>query len=478
MLFHIQDAINISADYILTESGDIRALFLSYIGTPIYNTDMNQENAFRYLILIVLINIYACFGSQAALLEAALLPEEIAVLVNKKSSESMQIGEMYINLRHIPPSNIINVSVRTSERVSREEYDKDVAGPVRKHLQKIADRGGRIKCLVTTYGIPLRVSKRKPTGILGVELEKQIEMKKRKGKELSALEKESSEDAGRKQALSGNIHKLRSEITNIKLRINHLSGRDTVAAVDSELALVLVRDYDLAGWQINPEFIGAERHMKKFAGKTLMVSRIDAPTLDLAMGLVRTAVEVETTGLSGKFYIDARGLKGKGSYGRFDEELKKTAEIIKKSKFPVVFDNHPRLFGPGEAPSAALYCGWYSLGEYIDAFEWTKGAVGYHVASSEAVSIHNKNKRYWVKSMIEKGVIATLGSVTEPYLKAFPPPSVFFQLLMSGRYSLAEVFNMSNPFLSWQMILVGDPLYNPFRNRPAINLQNYPPPPG
>jgi uncharacterized protein (TIGR03790 family) len=444
----------------------------------IYNTDMNHGNVFRYSILIFLFNICACLGSQAALIEAALLPEEIAVLVNKKSSESRQIGEMYINLRKIPPSNMIKVSVRTSERISREEYDKDIAGPLRKYLKEIADRGSRIKCLVTTYGIPLRVSKRKPTGTIGVELEKQIEMKKRKRKELSALEKESSEDAGRKQAVSEDIHKLLSEINNIQFRINHLSGRDTVAAVDSELALVLVQDYDLAGWQINPEFIGMEGRMKKFAGKTLMVSRIDAPTLDLAMGLIRTAVEVETTGLSGKFYIDARGLNGKDAYGRFDEELKRTAEIMKKSAFPVVFDNRPKLFNPGEAPSAALYCGWYSLGEYIDAFEWTKGAVGYHIASSEAVSIHDKNKRYWVKSMIEKGVIATLGPVTEPYLHAFPPPSVFFQLLMSGRYSLAEVFNMSNPFLSWQMILVGDPLYNPFRNRPAIDLQNSHPPPG
>jgi uncharacterized protein (TIGR03790 family) len=478
MLFHIQAAGNISADYILTDRGNITALFLLFIGTHIYNTGMNQGNFFRFVILMFLFNVCACFGSQAALIEAALLPEEIAVLVNKKSSESRQIGELYVNLRKIPPSNIIKVSVRISERISREEYDGDIAGPVRKSLRKIAERGGRIKCLVTTYGIPLRIAKRKPSGTPGVELEKQIAMKKRKSKELSALEKESSEDAGRKQALSGDIHKLRSEITNIRFRINHLSGRDTVAAVDSELALVLVQDYDLAGWQINPEFVGAKGSVKKFAGKTLMVSRIDAPTPELAMGLMRRAVEVEKTGLSGKFYIDARGLKGKDAYGRFDEELKRTAELMKKSKLPVVFDNRPKLFGPGEAPSAALYCGWYSLGEYIDAFEWTKGAVGYHVASSEAVSIHKKNKRYWVKSMIEKGVIATLGSVTEPYLNAFPPPSVFFQLLMSGRYSLAEVFNMSNPFISWQMILVGDPLYNPFRNRPAMNLQNAPPAPG
>jgi hypothetical protein len=59
----------------------------------------------------------------------------------------------------------------------------------------------------------------------------------------------------------------------------------------------------------------------------------------------------------------------------------------------------------------------------------------------------------------------------------FPPPSVFFPLLMSGEYTLAEVFAMSNSLLSWQMILVGDPLYNPFRKEPAFIIENLPLPP-
>jgi uncharacterized protein (TIGR03790 family) len=124
--------------------------------------------------------------------------------------------------------------------------------------------------------------------------------------------------------------------------------------------------------------------------------------------------------------------------------------------------------------SAALYCGWYSHKKYVDAFQWSKGAVGYHVASSEAVSLHDPKRKYWVKSMIEKGVIASIGPVKEPYLTAFPPPSIFFPLLMSGKYTLVEVFAMTNPFLSWQMILVGDPLYNPFRNNPAFVFKNSP----
>lgn len=81
----------------------------------------------------------------------------------------------------------------------------------------------------------------------------------------------------------------------------------------------------------------------------------------------------------------------------------------------------------------------------------------------------------WISRTDYEKLIA--GPVNEPYLTAFPPPSVFFPLLMSGKYTLVEVFAMTNPFLSWQMILVGDPLYNPFKNNPAFVLENPPPPP-
>jgi hypothetical protein len=66
--------------------------------------------------------------------------------------------------------------------------------------------------------------------------------------------------------------------------------------------------------------------------------------------------------------------------------------------------------------------------------------------------------------MLEKGVAATLGPVAEPYVQTFPMPDVFFGLLIDGRLSLAECYGLSTPFWSWQMVLIGDPLYRPFKN--------------
>ena len=42
---------------------------------------------------------------------------------------------------------------------------------------------------------------------------------------------------------------------------------------------------------------------------------------------------------------------------------------------------------------------------------------------------------------------------------------LFFRFLLDGYWTLAEAYALSKPFLSWQMVLIGDPLYRPFRGR-------------
>jgi hypothetical protein len=58
----------------------------------------------------------------------------------------------------------------------------------------------------------------------------------------------------------------------------------------------------------------------------------------------------------------------------------------------------------------------------------------------------------------------TLGSIVEPYLDAFPLPSQLFTLLLTGRYALVEAYYLTTPYVSWRMVLIGDPLYNPWRH--------------
>jgi uncharacterized protein (TIGR03790 family) len=250
----------------------------------------------------------------------------------------------------------------------------------------------------------------------------------------------------------------------------------TTAAVDSEMTLIIAGSYQKNGWLPNPFNLGFERLpvISRIRAKTLMVGRLDGPTPATARRLVDDALEVEKTGLSGVIYLDARGLTGQatfGSYVWFDQHLLHLSDLLKKySDLKVVLDKQPGLFPPGSCPDAALYCGWYSLANYVPAFKWNKGAVGYHVASSEATTLKKPGANVWCKRMLEEGVAATLGPVAEPYLASFPLPDQFFPLLMTGKLTLLEVYFLTVPQVSWMQVLIGDPLYRPFQNHPAIRL--------
>ncbi|HIJ77442.1 MAG TPA: TIGR03790 family protein [Deltaproteobacteria bacterium] len=150
-------------------------------------------------------------------------------------------------------------------------------------------------------------------------------------------------------------------------------------------------------------------------------------------------------------------------YAYYDASLHRAAARVRASGLmQVVLDDTERLFQPGECDDAALYCGWYSLANYIDAFKWVRGSVGFHIASQECETLRNTSSKVWCKMMLEKGIAATIGPVGEPYVQAFPVPEVFFGLLLEGKATLAECYASSSPFLSWRMVLIGDPLYKPF----------------
>jgi uncharacterized protein (TIGR03790 family) len=253
---------------------------------------------------------------------------------------------------------------------------------------------------------------------------------------------------------------------------------ETYASFDSELALVSWPGYALLRWQNNPLHYAFDSVPRDVLPQTFLVARLEAPTVEKAKALVDAALATEQSGLTGRFYIDARGMaaeKAPGSYGDFDQSLRDLAAFVREqTSIEVVLDNASKLFQEGECPDAALYCGWYSLATYIDAFDWKPGAVAWHIASGEAATLRDANSNVWCKRLLEDGVAATLGPVHEPYLPAFPRPLDFFALLLSGRYTLGEVYARTVPYQSWTMTLVGDPLYNPFKGRPAFDIDNPP----
>ena len=264
-------------------------------------------------------------------------------------------------------------------------------------------------------------------------------------------------------------------------RFSYLNGN---ASIDSELSLLWWDrgDYNVAGRMPNPMFQSRTTTQSLQSLPIVMVARLDAPTPELARHLVDQALTAEQHGLAGKFYLDAEGLKPDGgSYGFYDQSLRDLAALVRRAtSYEVRLDDTPQRFSqPGQAPDVALYIGWYRLRSYENAFSFNPGAIGYHIASGEAVSLHDPDEPGWCKNALEHGITATLGSIGEPYLDSFPAPKDFVALLLSGRYTLVEAYYLTTRYVSWRMVLVGDPLYNPWRDNgyTKVEVQPLPMPP-
>lgn len=551
---------------------------------------MKLQLAILAIITLQLLSQSACW--------ADLKPREIAIIAAQGNRGSERLAEYYAEQRGIPIENICKVVLPDGESISHEKWRWNVRPEIRKWLED-NDPNQYLRCLVTTWGVPLRIHRDKAdnpqlsryreflTGERKLRLKLLRDMVAEFGllapgvrpAELGALDdptdrndsaKERTEidelrqqlerelrqaqarirelsDEQEKQQASAKVQRYAAAIGGLQIllesmqksmpsisddasprrveferlrgmliayteqlqtqerkapsiqrdvtmldvitrargviatidwideQLKTVKKNETNSSLDSELSLVLWSDddYELLRWQPNylrPEYSNSQlRNMYP----TLMVARIDAPTLSLAKGLIDTAIKVEQEGLQGKVYIDARGI-GKldqtnvspGSYPDFDRALLITAKgMQEQTSLEVVLDKESELFQPGDCPDAALYCGWYSLGKYVDAFDWNPGAVAYHLASGEAKTLHEEDSQVWCKRMLEDGVCATIGPVFEPYLIAFPRPNEFFSLLLQGKLSLVECYYQSKPFNSWMMTLVGDPLYRPFAKR-------------
>jgi uncharacterized protein (TIGR03790 family) len=221
--------------------------------------------------------------------------------------------------------------------------------------------------------------------------------------------------------------------------------------------MVMFDEYELYRYQPNE----LKQRVFWFDVKTLMVSRLDGSSEKIALGLVEKAIAAERAGLTGSAYFDS-GKGGGGMYAKFDNYIHDTAMLVKnRTKLKVGEETTSALFQPGQCPDTVLYCGWYSLAKYVDAFDFVVGAVGYHIASFEAINLRDPQSTQWCPSMLRDGITATLGPVAEPYLHTFPRPDEFFSQLLNGK-QLVEAYYRTKPFNSWQMLLIGDPLYRPF----------------
>jgi hypothetical protein len=163
-------------------------------------------------------------------------------------------------------------------------------------------------------------------------------------------------------------------------------------------------------------------------------------------------------------YIDSRSIRDP-DYAIGDFWLREAAERFSRLGFEVVLDKNEALFKESfPMEDAAVYLGWYA--EHVAGpfrqpdFRFRPGAIAYHLHSGSAKTLRSDQEQ-WAGPLLTCGAAAVMGAVNEPYLLYTPDLQVFADRVASG-YSFGESAYFSQRVLSWQITVIGDPLYRPF----------------
>jgi len=354
---------------------------------------------------------------------AAQTGANVLLVVNTASSASETIARKYAERRDVPPDNLCAISLPVSESVAREVYEAKIEQPV---WRCIATRQlhDRVHYIVLTKGVPIRIS---GTG----------------------------------------------------------SRSGTNASVDSELTLLYRRRTGLGvpivGFVPNPYFAGAApNEVEPFTHRSYdiyLVTRLDGYTLEDALALIDRAAEATS---DGRFIFDKRQafedlmpnrwlaaaaarMKAQGLGDRV--LLDETAKVVTGESQVLGYyswgssDDSIRVrsfgltFVPGALAGMFVSTDGRTFKEPPES--WQPGGSGHRD------SLFAGSAESLMGDLIRAGATGVSGNVDEPYLDAAIRPDILFPAYARGR-NLAEAYYAAMPYLSWQTIVVGDPLCAPF----------------
>ena len=275
----------------------------------------------------------------------------------------------------------------------------------------------------------------------------------------------------------------------VPIRVAGTTGLDgTVASVDSELTLLYRKmtgkAVPVGGRVDNPYYLGSRlvRDAQRFTHRAhdiFLVSRLDAFTVDEALAVIDRAQAPVT---DGQIVLDQRG--GVATGDDWLEEAARRLEFVGFGK-QVLFDQSTK---PVRDIQPVL--GYYSWGSNDPAnrvrrlgMGFVAGSIAATYVSTDARTLQNPPDT-WVPSdswkdtralfggspqtligdLLRDGATGVAGHVAEPYLQSTVRPSILFPTYVSG-FNLIEAFYLAIPHLSWQTVVIGDPLCAPFQRK-------------
>lgn len=347
----------------------------------------------------------------------------VLVVSNARSSVSREIADYYAQKRSLSSEQAVRVDVPVADEIPRAVYEAQIERPVAQWLISHSAQD-RILYIVLTKDVPLRVN---GTG----------------------------------------------------------GATGTVASVDSELALLyrkfMGQTIRLAGSIDNPYFVGdkAVSTAPPFTRRALdiyLVTRLDGYSVADVKGLIDRGV---APAKQGTILLDGRSelvqsignswlLKASGAIAKIPgwanatvldtsaKVLRGTSDLLGYyswgSNDAAIKDRHlDNAFVPGAIAGEFVSTDARTFQE--PPAEWATNGAPYRGSHQSLIG-----------DLIRDGITGVAGHVAEPYLNATIRPDILFPAYLSG-FNLAESFYMAMPYLSWQTVVIGDPLCAPFQNR-------------
>jgi uncharacterized protein (TIGR03790 family) len=378
----------------------------------------------RFPLIAALCSLAILMATSAARAQSG---ANILVITNAANADSVRVGEYYASRRGVPPSQVLGLQglpPTLPEAIERIAFELGIQAPIANWLAA-NDAQDRIHYIVIAKGIPLRV--------VGS------------------------------------------------------SGRNgTVASVDSELSALYLRMTGVAvpaaGAIANPYFLGERpvAEAQPFSHERVpmyLVTRLDGYSIDDVLKLVDHGMSPTT---EGRVVLDQRA----SWLALGNAWLKAAADRLRDAGL----GDRVLLEATGKVvtnePSVIGYYSWGSNDPAITernlGLGFVPGAIAAMFVSYDGRTFHEPPSSWrlgsWEKretyfegapqslagDLIRAGVTGVAAHVTEPFLDATIRPQVLFPAYFRGM-NLAESFYLAMPNVSWETIVVGDPLCAPFR---------------
>ena len=269
-----------------------------------------------------------------------------------------------------------------------------------------------------------------------------------------------------------------------------------MASVDSELTLLYRsltgKGVASAGHIDNPYFLGARpiQDARPFTHRDqdiFLVARLDAFTVKEALALVDRGL---TPTSEGRIVLDERAdERSRVGDGWIAEAARRLAEAGQGERVTLETTTWPAL----HAPDVLGYYSWGSNDSWNQRrrsrMGFVPGAIAATLVSTDARTFQepppdwepsdNWNSRIksfagspqsLVGDLIRDGITGAAANVAEPLVESIVRPEILFPAYVSG-FNLVESFYLALPHLSWQSIVIGDPLCRPFTRTPLTAAQ-------